>query len=129
MSDVINPYRPPPGRLADTLAAPAALFSLGQIAGTTFLFSFAAGGWLLARNFSALGNRGAARITVACGFLLGVGLFLPQLVPRTFYLGVVQAGVMYSIASAHPGSGLPNPCCRRRPETLELTFPGLVPED
>jgi hypothetical protein len=109
MSDAINPYRPPPARLADTLAAPAALFSLGQIAGTTFLFSFAAGCWLLARNFSALGNRGAARIAVACGFLLGVGLlslavFLPQLVPRSFYLGVVQAGVMYSIASAHQGA-------------------------
>lgn len=107
-----NPYAPPKAIVADTVETlPSEIppqtqfYSVGQIALATFLGTPLAGGWLIARNYKALGQTDKARqnlfwCIVGTLALFAIGYVLPEKNSPNIFIAVVPVIAVRSWADA-----------------------------
>ncbi len=110
-------YKPPRADLTERGSGPGKLYSPGQVALAAFLGTPMAGCWLLAQNFTVLGNPGAQRRALIGGVLgtlalIGVALLLPASVPNsvlpiayTFGLRELAKSLQGAAFAAHLAAG------------------------
>lgn len=107
--DELNPYRSPAAVLptATTPAADARLYKVSGIGLATFIGSALAGGWLMARNYRALGEHDKARRALVYSLLgtlamMLLALALPDGVPALSFT-LPQLGALMYFARRYQG--------------------------
>lgn len=107
----LDPYRPPVATVVDEKPRGRKLYSLNQIAIATLIGSVAAGCFLMAQNFAALGHHSARLRTLGWGVLaalalIGIFQLLPDIPGLSVGINIASLVVVRAVAQDMQGDDI-----------------------